>query len=85
MNRNNDASPAEQAALLANGDDAKAVNLKALADVAATASSSQQADHIRGIVATTMAHIAADASSATHDNAAQWQHWALGLSTARSS
>ena len=75
------ASPAEQAAVLANGNDAKADNLKALADVAAHASQQQQADHIRDIVATTMAHIAADASRATRDNAAQWQQWALGLNT----
>jgi hypothetical protein len=83
MTHDHDTSPAEQAALLANGDEAKAVNLKALADVAASASGSHQADHIRGIVATTMAHIAADASAATRDSAAMWQKWALGLSDAR--
>lgn len=81
MTHQYDASPAEQAAVLANGSAAKADNLKALADVAANASQQQQADHIRGIVATTMAHIAADASRATRDSAAQWQQWALGLDT----
>jgi len=81
MTQDSHASPAEQAALLANGHAAKADNLKALADVAAHASQQQQADHIRGIVATTMAHIAADASRATRDSAAQWQQWALGLNT----
>jgi hypothetical protein len=44
------------------------------------ANRSQQADHIRGIVAATMAHLAADATPATGDSAAQWQKWALGLS-----
>lgn len=83
MTQDTHASPAEQAAVLANGNDAKADNLKALADVAAHASQQQQADHIRGIVATTMAHIAADASAATRDSAAMWQKWALGLSDAR--
>jgi hypothetical protein len=83
MTHDRDPSSAEQAALRAIGDDAKAVNLKALADVATSASGSHQADHIRGIVAATMAHIAADASTATRDSAAMWQQWALGLSDAR--
>jgi dihydroxyacetone kinase len=64
----------------ANGATAKADNLKALADLSATADNRQQADHIRGIVATTLAHLAADATAATRDSAAQWQKWALGLS-----
>jgi hypothetical protein len=42
----------------------------------------QQADHIRGVVATTIAHLAVDATAATRDSAAQWQQWALGLSNA---
>ena len=73
---------AERAAHQANGDAAKADNLKALADLQATADSSQQAAHIRGIVATTMAHLSADATAATRNSAAQWQTWALGLSDA---
>jgi hypothetical protein len=74
------AKPAECAAHQAIGATAKAENLKALAELSATSDSSQQADHIRGIVATTMAHLALDATSATRDSAAQWQKWALGLS-----
>lgn len=70
------------AARAANGDSAKAENMSALAELAASADSRQQADHIRGIVATTMAHIAADATTATRDSAAQWQAWALALSDA---
>jgi len=77
-----DAAIAERAAHRANGDAAKADNLKALAELGTTANSSQQADHIRGIVATTIAHLAADATAATRDSAAQWQQWALGLSDA---
>lgn len=76
------ADAAERAARHANGDGARAENLKALAEIAVTADSSQQADHIRGIVAATMAHIAADAGATTRDSAAQWQAWALGLSDA---
>ena len=73
---------AERAAHQANGDAAKAENLKALADLQASADSAQQAAHIRGIVATTMAHLSTDATAATRDSAAQWQTWALGLSDA---
>jgi hypothetical protein len=71
---------AERAAHRAIGASARAENLKALAELSVTADSSQQADHIRGVVATTMAHLAPDATSATRDSAAQWQKWALGLS-----
>lgn len=78
----NAAAAAEHAACQAIGASAKADNLKALAELAASADRQQQADHIRGIVATTMAHLAADATVATRDSAAQWQQWALGLSDA---
>ena len=71
---------AERAAHRAIGASAQAENLKALAELSATDDSSQQADHIRGVVATTMAHLALDATSATRDSASQWQKRALGLS-----
>jgi hypothetical protein len=74
------AATAEHGAHRAIGAPAKAENLKALEELSATANPSQQADHIRGIVAVTMAHLAADATVATGDSAAQWQEWALGLS-----
>jgi len=73
---------AQCAATQAIGASAKAENLKALAELSASADSTQRADHIRGIVATTMAHLAADATPATRESAAQWQQWALGLSDA---
>jgi hypothetical protein len=73
---------AERAAHDAISASAKALNLKALAELSASADSAQQADHIRGIVATTMAHLSADATAATRASAAQWQTWALGLSDA---
>jgi hypothetical protein len=71
---------AEHAANRAIGASAKAENLKALAELSATAD--HQADHIRGIVAATMAQIAAGATQATRDSADQWRKWALGLSDA---
>jgi hypothetical protein len=74
------AAAAERAAHRATGADARARNLAALAALADCANNSQQADHIRGIVATTTAHLAADATVAARDSAAQWQAWALGLS-----
>jgi len=73
---------AEHAASRAIGAAAKAENLKALAELSATANPGEQADHIRGIVAVTMAQIGADATPATRDSAAQWQAWALALSDA---
>ena len=71
---------AEHAANRAIGAPAKAENLKALAELSATAD--HQADHIRGIVAATMAQLASSATQATRDSAAQWQAWALSLSDA---
>jgi hypothetical protein len=47
-----------------------------------SADSSQQAAYIRGVVAMTIAHLAADATAATRDSTAQWQQWALGLNDA---
>ena len=82
MTNDTHAGIAECAATHAMGSTAKADNLKALADLSASADSTQRADHIRGIVATTMAHLAADATAATRESAAQWQAWALGLSDA---
>ena len=73
---------AEHAAHRAIGAPAKAENLRALAELSATADRGQQVDHIRGVVATTMAHLALNATSATRDSAAQWQEWALALSDA---
>ena len=82
MTIDKNATSAERAAHDAIGAPAKAQNLKALAELSASADSSQQADHIRGIVATTMAHLSADATAATRASAEQWQTWALGLSDA---
>ena len=80
MTIDTNAAAAEHAAHRAIGATAKAENLEALAELSDTADCAQQADHIRGIVAVTMAHLAADVTSATRDSAAQWQKWALGLS-----
>jgi hypothetical protein len=37
------------------------------------------AEHIRGMVAATMAHLAVDGSNATIQSAEQWQAWAQGV------
>ena len=73
MTIDSNAAIAECAATRAIGSSAKAENLKALAELSASADSTQQADHIRGIVVTTMAHLAADSTAATRESAAQWQ------------
>jgi hypothetical protein len=83
MTADTNAAAAEHAAHRAIGDLAKAENLKALAEIAAHCERGHQLDHIRGIVATTLAHLAADATAATRESAAQWQQWALGLSDAQ--
>ncbi len=80
MNNDTSTSTAERSAQQALGEAAKAENLKAIAALADTADRQQQADHIRGIVAATMAHLALDATAATRASAHQWQAWALGLS-----
>jgi hypothetical protein len=80
MTIDTNAPAAEHAAHRAIGAPAMAENLEALAELSATANRSQQADHIRGIVAATMAHLDADATPATGDSAAQWQNWTLALS-----
>ncbi|HET9823073.1 MAG TPA: hypothetical protein VFQ16_14725 [Burkholderiaceae bacterium] len=80
MNIDTTATTAEQAAALALGEMAKAENLKALSELSAMADRRHLTAHIQGIVAVTMAHLAADATAATRDSAAQWQQWALGLS-----
>lgn len=82
MTNDTNAAAAERAAHRANGDAAKADNLHALAQLGASADSAQQAAHIRGIVATTIGHLSANATAATRASAAQWQQWALGLSDA---
>jgi hypothetical protein len=80
MTIDTNAPAAEHAAHRAIGAPAKAQNLEALAELSESANRSQQSDHIRGIVAATMAHLAADATPATGDSAAQWQNWTLALS-----
>lgn len=82
MTTETNTAAAEHAANRAVGAPAKAENLNALAELAATADCGQQADHIRGIVATTMAHLVTDATLVTRDSAAPWAKWALGLSDA---
>jgi hypothetical protein len=80
MTIDTNAPAAEHAAHRATDASAQAENLRVLEELSATANRSQQADHIRGIVAATMAHLAADATPATGDSAAQWQNWTLALS-----
>lgn len=43
------------------------------------ANESQIAEHIRGMVAVTMAHLSSQKSDATRNDAEQWQEWALGV------
>jgi hypothetical protein len=75
----NEATSAEQFAQNALQSAAMEKNLLALAELAQSADRHQQGEHIRGIVATTIAHLSSDATAATRELAAQWRAWALGL------
>jgi hypothetical protein len=72
-------TPAEQSARAALESHAMEGNLKAVAVLAESASPLHQAEHIRGVVAATMAHYSSEASAATHAHAAKWRAWALSL------
>ena len=67
------------AAERAIGADARAENVRQITSLSSFASSAQQAEHIRGLVAATMAHLSGQASPATLENTTQWQTWALGM------
>ncbi|NRF70602.1 hypothetical protein HLB44_26720 [Aquincola sp. S2] len=79
MTDQTNAATAERAAREAAGALAMEENLKAVAELADSADQRQQAEHIRGIVATTIGRLSSDATAVTHEYAAQWKAWALGL------
>jgi hypothetical protein len=79
MNDDQQMTLAEQSARAALESHALEGNLKAVAVLAESANPGQQAEHIRGVVATTMAHCSAEASASAHAHAAKWRTWALGL------
>ncbi|HYE70199.1 MAG TPA: hypothetical protein VD932_01605 [Aquabacterium sp.] len=79
MNDDQQMTAAEQSARDALESHAMEGNIKAVAVLAESASPLQQAEHIRGVVAATMAHYSSEASAATQAHAAKWRAWALGL------
>ena len=60
-------------------EQAKADNLIQVAALSDGVDQAHVAEHIRGLVAVTMAHLAVDASTATVGHAEHWQGWALGV------
>ena len=74
-------SPAQEAdaALEAISGDAKAENLRRVAELSSDSDEGHVAEHIRGMVAATMGNLPADAPAVTRDHAGQWQDWALGV------
>ena len=78
MNDDQNMTSAEQSARAALEAHALEGNVKAVAVLAESASPQQQAEHIRGVVAT-MAHHSSGATAAAQALAAQWHAWALGL------
>ena len=59
--------------------ESKETNVKQLAALSQGAEETQVAEHIRGMVAVTMAHVSINASAATRNTAGQWREWALGV------
>ena len=58
---------------------AKAENLVHVAAMSDGVNQAHVAEHIRGLVAVTMAHLSVNASGATIGHAGHWQGWALGV------
>lgn len=74
-------TPARQAeaALRATTVEGKAENAKQIAELTDGTVQTHIAEHIRGMVAATVAHASTNTSAATQADAAQWRHWALGV------
>ena len=58
---------------------AKAQNSKHVAALSDGFDQAHVAEHIRGLVAVTMAHLSVNASAPTVGHAEHWQGWALGV------
>ena len=54
-------------------------NTKQIAALRDDASQGHIAEHIRGMVATTMGHLSVQATDITRNHAEHWQQWALGV------
>ena len=74
-------SPAQEleAALHSITSQAKAENLRRIAELSEGTDAAHVAAHIRGMVAATIGHLSADAPAITRSHAEQWQDWALGV------
>ena len=57
--------------------EAKEENTRQIAELSDGARDVHVTEHIRGMVAVTMAHLSIHASATTRENAQQWQQWAL--------
>jgi len=68
-----------EAALRAITVETKEESAKQIAVLRDDANEGHIAEHIRGMVAATMANLSSHASAVTLDNAAHWQQWALGV------
>ena len=60
-------------------EQAKAENLIQVTALSDGIDQAHVAEHIRGLVAVTMANLSVNASAATVGNAKHWQGWALGV------
>ena len=77
-------TPAQQAeaAQYATTIEAKTENTKQLASLADGTVEAHIAEHVRGMVAATVALVSINASATTQADAQLWQQWALGVADA---
>lgn len=77
-------TPAQQAdaAQYAITIEAKTENTKQVAELTDGTPGTHIAEHIRGMVASTVAHVSLNTSATTQADAQLWQQWALGVADA---
>lgn len=63
----------------ATEDESRQEGAKQISELRGDAHDSHVAEHIRGMVAATMASITSQASEASRNHAEHWQQWALGI------
>lgn len=67
------------AALHATTAGAKEENTKQIAELADATVEAHIAEHIRGMVASTVDHVSIHATATTREHTEHWQQWALGV------
>lgn len=61
--------------------ESRETNARRIAEISDGTDASHVAEHIRGLVAVTMAHLSVQASATTREHAEHWQQWALDVAS----